>query len=218
LRASRIAGEYRFVPSDVEHFVQSQRVIVQRPDPSLAAVGDPFTRRARRVMGFAPEEAERYRHFPMDTEHFLLAIMREEDGAGAKILRQLSVQPQAVREQIEQLHPAQEPKEGQHTAQAPEPPGRRPLSEEARGLIEKMARAQQQPAGQHVGPLSPQVGAALKMAIEEARSLDDALAGTQHLLLGLLGQETGIAAQVLGKAGITLEAVRDAVRQGTETD
>lgn len=45
-------------------------------------------------------------------------------------------------------------------------------------------------------------------AQEEARSLGHGWIGTEHLLLGLLGEDDGIAARVLAAAGVTHEAVR----------
>jgi len=46
------------------------------------------------------------------------------------------------------------------------------------------------------------------LAQEEARMLDHNHIGTEHLLLGLIHEESGIAARVLASAGITLEAAR----------
>ena len=46
------------------------------------------------------------------------------------------------------------------------------------------------------------------LAQDEARSLKHNYIGTEHLLLGLLREEEGIAARVLGDLGVTLEDVR----------
>ncbi|HLI91720.1 MAG TPA: Clp protease N-terminal domain-containing protein [Ktedonobacteraceae bacterium] len=58
---------------------------------------------------------------------------------------------------------------------------------------------------------SEQAQEALLLSNEEAGLLNHNYIGTEHLLLGLLRQETGIAAQVLGELGIRLEIVRKAV-------
>lgn len=58
---------------------------------------------------------------------------------------------------------------------------------------------------------SEQAKEALLLSNEEAGLLNHNYIGTEHLLLGLLRQETGIAAQVLGELGIRLEIVRKAV-------
>ncbi|HEX2080816.1 MAG TPA: Clp protease N-terminal domain-containing protein [Longimicrobium sp.] len=52
----------------------------------------------------------------------------------------------------------------------------------------------------------------LEFAIEEAHALDHDYVGTEHLLLGLLRDEEGMAARVLAEFGVTLEAARREVR------
>jgi excisionase family DNA binding protein len=107
LTAYRIAGEYRFTPSGVESFVESQRVKVSMapgPEHPLAK----FTKRARNVMSLANEEASHYNHEGVGTEHILLAIIREGEGIGAIALNRLQVQPDDIRAQIEKLHPSGE--------------------------------------------------------------------------------------------------------------
>jgi excisionase family DNA binding protein len=106
LAAYRIAGEYRFTPADLEKFVESQRVVVNVA--SKNQFGDKFTDQARRVLSQANEEAHRYNHTGIGTEHVLLAIMSEDEGIAVKALAQLQVQPGEVRAQIETLHPAGE--------------------------------------------------------------------------------------------------------------
>ena len=49
------------------------------------------------------------------------------------------------------------------------------------------------------------------LAQEEARRLRHDFVDTEHLLLGLLREEEGVAAQVLYACGITLDGVRDRV-------
>jgi len=49
----------------------------------------------------------------------------------------------------------------------------------------------------------------LELTMSEARELDHSYCGTEHLLLGLLREGKGIAAQVLTDAGITLERARE---------
>src|SRR3979490_2812700 len=48
----------------------------------------------------------------------------------------------------------------------------------------------------------------LELAMSEARELNHSYVGTEHLLLGLLREEKGIAAQVLTDAGVNLDAAR----------
>jgi ATP-dependent Clp protease ATP-binding subunit ClpC len=64
---------------------------------------DRFTQRARRVLAFAQEEAERLNHSYIGTEHLLLGLIREESGVAGRVLRQLNVQPERVAELVERI-------------------------------------------------------------------------------------------------------------------
>jgi ATP-dependent Clp protease ATP-binding subunit ClpC len=57
-------------------------------------------------------------------------------------------------------------------------------------------------------PLTRRAKKAIELAMEEARSLDHNYVGTEHLLLGLLREEEGVAAQVLIGLGLTPDGVR----------
>src|SRR6476620_3837779 len=66
-------------------------------------------------------------------------------------------------------------------------------------------------AGQTTGPDLPYTSPAkkvLELAMAEARYLNHQYVGTEHLLLGLIREEKGIAAQVLTDAGVNLDAAR----------
>ncbi len=64
---------------------------------------DRFTQRARRVLTYAQEEAERLNHNYIGTEHLLLGLMREESGVAGRVLRNLGVQPPRVMEMVERI-------------------------------------------------------------------------------------------------------------------
>jgi len=66
-------------------------------------------------------------------------------------------------------------------------------------------------AAQATGPDLPYTSRAkkvLELAMSEARELNHSYVGTEHLLLGLLREEKGIAAQVLTESGVNLDAAR----------
>jgi hypothetical protein len=62
---------------------------------------DRFTERARRVLTLAQEEATRFNHNYIGTEHLLLGLIREGDGVAAEVLRSLGVELDKVRSQVE---------------------------------------------------------------------------------------------------------------------
>ena len=55
---------------------------------------DKFTERARKVLTLAQEEAQRFNHNYIGTEHLLLGLVREGDGVAAKVLANLGVELQ----------------------------------------------------------------------------------------------------------------------------
>ncbi len=62
---------------------------------------DKFTERARRVLTLAQEEAQRFNHSYIGTEHLLLGLVREGDGVAAKVLANLGVELNKVRSAVE---------------------------------------------------------------------------------------------------------------------
>ena len=62
---------------------------------------DKFTERARRVLTLAQEEALRFNHNYIGTEHLLLGLVREGEGVAAKVLGNLGVELNKVRSAVE---------------------------------------------------------------------------------------------------------------------
>ncbi len=135
-----------------------------------------FTDRARRVMGLANQEAQRFNHESIGTEHVLLGLIKEGSGVAANVLRNLGVDLKRVRMEIEKKVPS-----GHEMVTM----GRLPFTPRAKKVIE--------------------------LSFEEARALGHNYVGTEHLLLGLLRESEGVAAQVLVAQGLKLEDVREEV-------
>ncbi|MEM6334219.1 MAG: Clp protease N-terminal domain-containing protein, partial [Planctomycetota bacterium] len=135
-----------------------------------------FTDRARKVMALANQEAQRFNHEYIGTEHILLGLVKEGSGVGANVLKNLEVDLRKVRLEVEKLV-----KSGPDMVTM----GKLPQTPRAKKVIE--------------------------YAIEEARSLNHNYVGTEHLLLGLLREHEGVAAQVLMNLGLKLEEVREEV-------
>ena len=62
---------------------------------------DKFTERARKVLSLAQEEAQRFQHNYIGTEHLLLGLVREGEGVAAKVLSNLGVESNRVRSAVE---------------------------------------------------------------------------------------------------------------------
>ena len=135
-----------------------------------------LTDRARKVMALANQEAQRFNHEYIGTEHILLGLVKEGSGVGANVLKHLEIDLRKVRLEVEKL-----------VKSGPE--------------MVTMGKLPQTPRAKKV----------IEYAIEEARSLNHNYVGTEHLLLGLLREQDGVAAQVLMNLGLKLEDVREEV-------
>ena len=67
----------------------------------MASRFEKFSERARRVLPHAQEEAQRFNHNYIGTEHILLGLVRETEGVGAKVLSNLNVELSKVRSAVE---------------------------------------------------------------------------------------------------------------------
>ncbi len=75
-------------------------------------------------------------------------------------------------------------------------------------------------AGATIGelPYTSRAKKVLEFAVAEAREMSHSYVGTEHLLLGLLREEKGVAAQVLESLGVTLEQAREQTLKLLGTD
>ena len=62
-------------------------------------------------------------------------------------------------------------------------------------------------------PRTPHAKKVIEYAMEEARTLNHAHVGTEHILIALLREEEGIAAQVLATFGLEAEEVREEIKR-----
>ncbi|MGH2544609.1 MAG: Clp protease N-terminal domain-containing protein, partial [Ardenticatenaceae bacterium] len=69
----------------------------------MASRFEKFSERARRVLSLAQEEAQRFKHNYVGTEHILLGLIRETDGVAAKVLANLNVELDDVRSTVEYI-------------------------------------------------------------------------------------------------------------------
>jgi len=62
-----------------------------------------FTERARKVIVFAKEEARRFNHDYIGTEHLLLGLIREGEGVAAAVLQKLGLDLETIRIEVEKM-------------------------------------------------------------------------------------------------------------------
>jgi ATP-dependent Clp protease ATP-binding subunit ClpC len=137
-----------------------------------------FTERVRKVLAQARAEAIALHHEYVGTEHILLGIARDNEGVASAVLGDLGVRSDDIIERVLEIVKPGHP--------VPKP-------------------------GRTAGPDLPYTSRAkkvLELAMSEARMLSHSYVGTEHLLLGTIAEEKGIAAQVLRSMGVTLERAR----------
>ena len=84
--------------------------------------------------------------------------------------------------------------------------------EAVRAQVEEIiGQGQQAPSG-HI-PFTPRAKKVLELSLREALQLGHSYIGTEHILLGLIREGEGVAAQVLQKLGADLNRVRQQVIQ-----
>ncbi|PIV39681.1 MAG: NDP-hexose 4-ketoreductase, partial [Candidatus Omnitrophica bacterium CG02_land_8_20_14_3_00__42_8] len=62
-----------------------------------------FTERARKVIILAKEEAKRFNHDYIGTEHILLGLLKEGEGVAAVVLQKMGLNLQQIRMEIEKI-------------------------------------------------------------------------------------------------------------------
>ncbi len=134
-----------------------------------------FTDRARKVMQLANEEARRFDHDHIGTEHVLLGLVKVGVGVAANVLKNLDVDLRKIRLEVERI-----------VQSGPD--------------MVTMGRLPQTPRAKKV----------IEYSMDESRNLNHNYVGTEHILLGLLREQEGVAAQVLMNLGLKLEDVRTA--------
>lgn len=132
-----------------------------------------FTDRSRKVMQLANQEAQRFNHDWVGTEHVLLALIKEGCGVAANVLKNLGVDLRKIRAETEKI-----------VKPGPD--------------MVTMGKL----------PYTPRTTRVLEYAAVEAASLNHSYVGTEHLLLGLLREWSGVAADVLKNLGVKAEDVR----------
>jgi len=178
---------------------------------------DTFTVQLSRVLSRAEEEAQRFHQNYIGTEHLLLALIRERKGVAASVLSNLGVDLNKVRSTVESIL-----SEKAHTVSA----GLTAHEAEILRLLEQGLTDVQVAAqlavspytvNKHLASIYSKLGITsrsaatryvIELAADEARLLNHHYVGVEHLLLGLLREEKGIAAGVLESLGVTLEQAR----------
>jgi len=138
-----------------------------------------FTERARQIINYAHEEAVKLNHSQVGTEHLLLGLVREGLRDGQGIAAK-ALQDIGVRLDS--------------------------LETEVKKMIKKPRVLPDNTRRQLL--FTRAANQVLQFSMEEAQRIKCDHVGTEHILLGLIREENGIAARVLASFDVTLEKLR----------
>jgi hypothetical protein len=165
LGVSKQAARKRFAPDDIP----------LEPSAVKEKAFGRYTQAAQHAIVLARDNARKYHHHYIGTEHILLAVCQKRKYLGALAIAAAGVDVDAVeRAVVEQL--------GGSSSEVPE-------------LI----------------PFTGNAKKALELTLRAALRLGHEQVGTEHLLLGLLAEQSGLAAQVLKAQGLDLAKVEAVV-------
>jgi len=132
-----------------------------------------FTDRAKKAMQLANEEAKRFNHEYIGTEHILLGLMKEGGGVAAQVLKNLTIDLGRI--QLE---------------------------------VEKLIQSGPDMITMGTLPLTPAGKRVIEYAMEESWKLKHDHVDTEHILLGLMREGSGVASQILFNLGLRLQQLR----------
>jgi ATP-dependent Clp protease ATP-binding subunit ClpA len=178
-----------------------------------------FTAAARGAVVSAQTHAREFGHREIGAEHVLLGVLADEQGVAAQVLRDLKVDPAAVRSEVQgEVKPFSSPDAEalkaigidldavRQQAETTFGPGalNRPRRQRT-GLF----RHRQSDQG-HI-PFKAEAKSALEQSLHAALALRHSYIGTEHILLGLLATQRGTALDLLRRVG--LEADEETIRR-----
>ncbi len=133
-----------------------------------------FTEKAQKSILLAQEEAQRFKHNYVGTEHLLLGLIAEGEGIAAKALANEGVDLETSRQQVVNMV------------------GYGNYETEILGF-------------------TPRTKKVFELSFLEARNLGNNYIGTEHILLGLIGEGEGVAIAVLRNLGVDIERLKSNV-------
>ena len=188
-----------------------------------------FTHAARDAVIRAQEEARELDQSPIGTQHVLLALLADPAGPVAAALRDRGVDAASVRAEVlrrvgagPDSSPAALAESDAEDAAALKAIGidldavRRAIEENfgpgalqlpratppRKGLLRRFS------GGSRHLPFSPRAKKVLELSLREALRLKHTFIAPEHIMLGILREGSGLAAQILAEAGVDVDAVR----------
>jgi predicted dehydrogenase len=171
--------------------LEVEKLVRGHPGVPPPTGNDLITPRGKKVLELALEEMTRFGHNYIGSEHLLLGLIRENEGIAANVLRSLGVTFEAARERVVELLRTR----SDDRASAPALESH-PLKDDEKKL--------------HVdlNDLTERSKRVMELAKAEAKRLEHDVVGTQHILVGLIEEEGGVASNVFRSLHVELASVR----------
>jgi len=147
---------------------------------------DRFTEQAQNAAMRAYEIMQRYGHSQVDVEHLFLGLIEQTNGLVPEILERLGAPLDVMKEKLEDNLQ------------------RTPRSVGGPQYAQQVAQVY----------ITPRLKRVIDQATEEARRLKDEYISTEHLLLGIAGERSSFAANLLREVRVTREMIQGAIDQG----
>jgi ATP-dependent Clp protease ATP-binding subunit ClpA len=187
-----------------------------------------FTHAAREVVIGAQAEAKHLNQSPIGTEHVLLALVADQAGPVARALHDPGVDEVYVRDRIiQRVGPAAPDLDPLPDADAEDAAALKAIGidlDQVRRAIEenfgpgalRLPRDAEPPRkgllrrfyGSGHTPFSPRAKKVLELSLREAMRLKHNFIAPEHIMLGLMREGRGLAAQILAEAGVDTAKVR----------
>jgi ATP-dependent Clp protease ATP-binding subunit ClpA len=178
-----------------------------------------FTSEARAVVVAATTHADALQHGWIGTEHLLLGLLDDADARPARLLSRWDVARDAVLAEVERIVGRGDPgiDAGALATLGIDLDEVRERVERTfgPGALSGRRRCRRGWFGPTL-PFTPRAKKALELALREALALGDNFIGAEHVLLGLLREGDGVAAQVLRSRGVGHADVREALVRDRE--
>jgi ATP-dependent Clp protease ATP-binding subunit ClpA len=182
--------------------------IIGRGDASFTAVELPLTEGAGRALELCLVEARRLGHNCLGTGHLLLGLILQSEGTedvAAKVLENLGVDSSNIRDRTTQMIADRAP--SQSATIDPEENSWEWEDYSSGERLRQRDRSQSEDYAMFERFTEKSIKV-IMLAQEESRRLGHNQVGTEQILLGMIGEGTGIAAKVLKSMGVNLKAAR----------
>ncbi|MBI1825806.1 MAG: hypothetical protein HY287_16575 [Planctomycetes bacterium] len=186
----------RLLDVDLDRVRERVAAQMEKPSANSGFGTRAQTSQTKEVIATAITEARQFGHRYVGTEHLILALLHQPDGAPARVLREQGVELARLREKVLAMMPSK--MDPAHD-----------LTHSRHGDFEWVHQQELAKAFR-----SQKFWHTMILAVDAANRLGDGEVEPHHLLLALLRDESSQVAKLLNSKGVTADLVRDKVSNG----